>query len=96
MMQGHDVAELIELKETVLGTVFTEYEHQFLEAVTRAIRGSGLPAAYKPAGLTARQLAETLHATGIGLKHTSASRAAFVESFTIAVRALCAPLAAVR
>jgi AcrR family transcriptional regulator len=96
MMQGHDIAELIELKETVIGELFTEYEQQFLEAVTRAIRGSGLPAAYKPAGLTARQLAETLHATGIGLKHTAASRAAFVDAFAIAVRALCMPLAAAR
>jgi AcrR family transcriptional regulator len=90
LMQGHDVAELIELRDTLLGSMFTEYEKQFTEAVTRAIRGSGLPAAYKAAGLTARQLADTLHATSLGLKHASTSRAAFVEAFTIAVRALCA------
>lgn len=92
MMQGHDVAELIELRDTLLGPMFTEYEQQFSEAVTRAIRGSGLPAAYKASGLTARQLADTLHATAVGLKHTCTSRAAFVESFTIAVRAFCAML----
>ena len=92
MMQGHDVAELIELKDTVLGPLFTEYEQQFAEAVTRAIRASGLPAAYKSAGLTARQLADTLNATSIGLKHTAASRAAFVDALTVAVRALCMPL----
>ncbi len=94
MLQGHDVAELIELRDTLLGTMFTEYEKQFGEAVTRAIRGSGLPAAYKSAGLTARQLADTLYATALGLKHSSTSRAAFVESFTIAVRVLCMPLRA--
>ena len=53
---------------------------------------AGLPAAYKPAGLTARQLADTLRATAIGLKHTAASRAAFVDAFTVAVRAICLPL----
>lgn len=93
MLQGHDVAELIELRDTLLGPLFTEYEQQFMEAVTRAVRGSGLPAAYKRAGLTARQLADTLHATAVGLKHTSTSRAAFVEAFTVAMRALCMPLA---
>jgi AcrR family transcriptional regulator len=91
MMQGHDVAELIELRDTLLGSMFTEYERQFGEAVTRAIRGSGLPAAYKGAGVTARQLAETLYATALGLKHSSASRAAFVDAFTVAVRVMCAP-----
>ena len=92
MMQGHDVAELIELKDTVLGPLLTEYKNQFAEAVTRAIRGSGLAAAYKPAGLTARQLADTLRATGVGLKHTAASRSEFVDAVTVAVRAMCLPL----
>ncbi len=92
MMHGHDVAELIELRDTMLGPLLTEYEQQFMEAVTRAIRGSGLPAAYKRAGLTARQLADTLHATAVGLKHTSPSRPAFVEAFTVAVRAMCVAL----
>lgn len=92
MMQGHDVAELVELKDTVLRPLFTEYEQQFSEVITRAIRSSGLPAAYKPAGLTARQLADTLNATSLGLKHTATSRAAFVDALTVAVRALCLPL----
>jgi AcrR family transcriptional regulator len=92
VMQGHDVAELIELKDTMLGPLFAEYENQFAEAVTRAIRSSGLAAAYKPAGLTARDLADTLNATSLGLKHTAASRPAYVDAFTVAVRAMCLPL----
>lgn len=93
MLRGASFAELTELRDTLVGPLITEYEAQFSEAVTRAIRSSGLPAAYKPAGLTARQLADTLYATARGLKHTSESRAAFVESFTVAVRAMCLPLA---
>lgn len=92
MLQGHDVAELLELKDRLLGPLFETYEEQFAELVTRAIKGSGLPASYKPAGLSARQLADTLRATAVGLKHTASSRAAFVEAFTVAVRAMCLPL----
>src|SRR5689334_14963481 len=77
MLQGADVAELIELRDTLVGGLVTEYEELFLDAVTRAIRASGLVAAYKPAGLTARQLAETLNATARGLKHSCTSRVAF-------------------
>lgn len=93
MMQGHDVAELIELRDTLLQPLFADHEGRFAEALTRAIRGSGLPGAYKASGLTARQLADTLHATALGLKHTVTTRAAFVDGVTIAVRALCTPLA---
>lgn len=92
LMQGADVAELVELKETLVRDLVTEAEHMFLEAVTRAIRASGLVAAYKSAGLTARQLAETLNATARGLKHSSTSRPQFVDAITIAVRAMCVPL----
>jgi len=87
-----DVAELVEMRDALVGPLVAEHEQRFTEAVTRAIRTSGLAAAYRAAGLTARQLADTLHATARGLKHTSESRAAFVESLTVAVRALCLPL----
>jgi len=56
------------------------------------VRSSGLPAAYKPAGLSARQLVETLQATARGLKHGCASRAEFGERMGAALRALCLPL----
>jgi TetR/AcrR family transcriptional regulator, regulator of autoinduction and epiphytic fitness len=89
---GADVTDLQEASDQLVGPLVAEHEEQFLEAVTRLIRGSGLPAAYKPAGLTARQLADTLHATARGLKHGCATRAEFVERFSVAVRALCLPL----
>ena len=53
---------------------------------------SGLAAAYKAAGLGARQLADTLYATARGLKYASATREQFVQGMTVAVRAMCAPL----
>ena len=87
-----DVTDILEASTQLLGTVLADHDAMFLEGVTKVVRGSGLPAAYKPAGLNARQLAETLHATAKGLKHTCRTRAEFVERIQVAVRALCMPL----
>ncbi|NMO17217.1 TetR/AcrR family transcriptional regulator [Pyxidicoccus fallax] len=91
-MMGAAASDLVEVGSDIIGPLFTEFEGQFLEAVTRALRASGLMAAYKASGLTARQLADTLQATARGLKYGCTSREAFVERMTVAVRAMCAPL----
>ena len=67
-------------------------ERNDAQAVAKALRVSGLGAAYKPAGVTGRQLAETLNASARGLKHGAATRDAFLESMAIAVRVMCLPL----
>jgi TetR/AcrR family transcriptional regulator, regulator of autoinduction and epiphytic fitness len=87
-----DVADLQEAAETLVGSLVTEHEARFVEMIARAIRASSLPAAYKSAGISARQLADTLHATARGLKHACSSRAEFGERFGVAVRALCVPV----
>jgi AcrR family transcriptional regulator len=89
---GGDVSDIMEASSQLLGSALADRDATFLESVTKVVRGSGLPAAYKPAGLSARQLAETLHATAKGLKHTCRTRAEFVERIQVAVRALCMPL----
>jgi TetR/AcrR family transcriptional regulator, regulator of autoinduction and epiphytic fitness len=89
---GGDVEDLHAASQALVGPLIVEYEEQFLERMARALRGSGLPAAYKSASISARQLAETLQATGRGLKHGCASRAEFGERMGVAVRALCFPL----
>jgi TetR/AcrR family transcriptional regulator, regulator of autoinduction and epiphytic fitness len=85
-------ADLVEATDALVGPLVVEREEQFVEAVARTIRASGLMAAYKPAGLSARQLADTLNMTARGLKYQVTTRAAFVDGITIAVRAMCAPL----
>jgi AcrR family transcriptional regulator len=87
-----DVDDLHAASQDLVGPIIAEHEEQFLERVTRALRSSGLPAAYKVTGISARQLAETLQATARGLKHSCASRAEFLDRMGIAVRALCLPL----
>lgn len=90
-MHGGDTADLAAATADLVGALVAEREGMFVEAVTRTVRASGLVAAYKPAGLTARQLADTLYATARGLKY-GAGRDAFVEGMTVAVRAMCLPL----
>jgi AcrR family transcriptional regulator len=85
-------ADLGEAAHTLGAPLTREYGERFLELLAKFMRSSGMVAAYKPAGLTARQLAETLYATARGLKHESASREEFVESIGRAMRAFCLPL----
>jgi AcrR family transcriptional regulator len=91
-MMGAGASDLAEVGGGLVGPLIARYEGQFLDAVAKALRASGLVAAYKATGLTARQLADTLHATARGLKYSSANREAFVAGMTVAVRAMCAPL----
>ncbi|HVK74293.1 MAG TPA: TetR/AcrR family transcriptional regulator [Kofleriaceae bacterium] len=91
---GEDVTDLHEAIVRLVGPQVAAHEDQFIELVARVLRSSGLAAAYKPAGLTARQLADTLYATARGLKHSCATRAELIDRLTVAVRALCLPLAA--
>ena len=91
-MIGGDVSDLEAASKHLVGPLIAEGEAAFLEALTKVVRTAGLVGAYRSAGLTAKQLAETLNATARGLKHSCATRAEFTERFSIAVRAMCTPL----
>jgi len=69
-MIGASTRELIADAEKLTGSVMAENEKRFDQAVAKAIAGSPLIDAYAPAGLTALQLARTLHATARGLKES--------------------------
>ena len=87
-----DVEDLHAASQELVGPLIAEHEELFVERVARALRSAGLPAAYRAAGISVRQLADTLQATARGLKHSCASRAEFSERMAVAVRALCLPL----
>jgi TetR/AcrR family transcriptional regulator, regulator of autoinduction and epiphytic fitness len=93
-MLGADTADLAQAGSLLVGDMITEHEAAFAEAVAKTLRGSGLLGCYRAAGLNARQLADTLHATARGLKYGCSTRAEFLERMEVAVRALCAPLGA--
>jgi AcrR family transcriptional regulator len=91
-MIGSGASDLAEIGPMLAGPILARYEAEFVESLTSAIARSPLMESYRPAGLQARQLAETLTATARGLKHLCTTREGFVERVSIAVRALCAPL----
>ncbi|WP_438015252.1 helix-turn-helix domain-containing protein [Sorangium sp. So ce315] len=88
---GSDAADLAVATRELVGPTVAEREGQFVEAVEEALRASGLAAAYAPAGVTGRQLADTLYASARGLKYGAATREAFVEGMSIAARVVCLP-----
>jgi AcrR family transcriptional regulator len=90
-MFGGDAEDLAEASSALVGSLITEHEQSFIEQLAKTLRSEGVLSAYKPAGLTAKQLAETLYATARGLKYSARSQAEFGERMTIAIRMLCAP-----
>jgi AcrR family transcriptional regulator len=91
-MHGDNMTDLYEATQQFVGAIIAEHEEAFLSALTKLMRSSGLSGAYRVAGISARQLAETLCATARGLKHTCATRAEFRDRIAIAVRAMSLPL----
>jgi len=89
---GRGVTDLGEATHTLVAPQMQQYGERFVDLLAKFMRSSGLLAAYKPAGLTARQLAQTLYATARGFKTESATRAEFGDAIGKAVRAFCLPL----
>jgi AcrR family transcriptional regulator len=89
---GMTGGEVVDLQEAIVqyGPLIAEHDEQFVDAVARVVRASPVAAAYKPAGITARQLADTLVATARGLKHSCRTQPEFRDRMAIALRALLA------
>lgn len=96
-MHGHAIgqpgsehmAELLATTVQILGPVFTEMEEGFIADLTRALRSAGVAAAWKPADVSAKDLAEHLYATSCGVKHRVATAAEYREQMRVAVRVVC-------
>jgi AcrR family transcriptional regulator len=95
-MLGSDAEDLAEASSALVGNLIAEHEQSFIEQLAKTLRSEGVLGAYKHAGLTAKQLAETLYATARGLKYSAKTQAEFGERMTTAIRVLCAPLVEAR
>lgn len=88
-----EAADLIETSFLLFGPIIEDHFKQFEQALADAIAASRpLMAIYSPAGLSALQIALTLHASAQGFAKRSTSQEAFLEDLTLAVQVLCAPL----
>jgi TetR/AcrR family transcriptional regulator, regulator of autoinduction and epiphytic fitness len=89
-MFGTDAEDLAEASSALVGDLIAVHEQGFIEQLAKIMRTGSLLAAYKPAGLTAKQLAETLYATARGLKYGARTPAEFTERMAVAIRVLLA------
>jgi AcrR family transcriptional regulator len=86
---GPDTGDLIEASGILARSIVSEHEERFEQALADAIEASSLVSVYSSAGLSAAQLARTLHAAARGFKLSCASRQGFVDEVTVTVRILC-------
>lgn len=82
-------SELLETAAALVGPVVEEMEQAFVADVARALKGAGVAARWKGAGLSAKDLAEHLHAASYGVKHRVSTPAEYHDRMKVAVRLVC-------
>lgn len=83
------LAELLAASAEHVGELIEEQERTFRGAVAKALKQSGVADAWAGAGLSARDLAETLLTVSHGAKHGAPTRPTYVERVRRAVRLIC-------
>jgi AcrR family transcriptional regulator len=83
---GADFFDLGEQGRAILGTLFSDTGAAFEKRIVKTIGESSLAAACKKAGVTPKDMAETLHACAKGWKTRTKSRADFVAHMEVAVK----------
>jgi AcrR family transcriptional regulator len=86
---GEHMTELLATAAELVGPVVGEVEQGLVADVARVLRSAGVAAGWKEAGVSAKDLAEHLHATSYGVKHSVATPAAYREYMRVAVRIVC-------
>ncbi len=96
-MHGHvigrpgaeNMTDLLETSEQLIGRVVDEMEHAFHAEIAKLLRSSGVAATWKTMSISAKDLAEQLYATSVGLKHRVSTRAEYRERMRVAVTIVC-------
>ncbi len=78
--------ELFGTAASLIGAQYEAAERELVAAIADALTHEGVAAAWKPAGITAKDLAEHLHATSYGVKHTVTTLAAYQARLRTAVK----------
>ncbi len=81
--------ELLAASEELLGPAVAEMEEGVVADVARALRSAGVAARWKDRGVSAKELAELLHAASYAAKHRATTTAAYREQVRAAVRIVC-------
>jgi AcrR family transcriptional regulator len=83
------MSELLETAAALVGPVADEVEQGLVADVARVLRSVGVAARWKETGVSAKELADHLHATSCGAKHLVATPALYRERMRVAVRIVC-------
>jgi AcrR family transcriptional regulator len=81
--------ELLEAAAQIVGPIVNELEQEIMSEIARALRTSGVAARWKPLGVSAKDLAENLYATSLGLKHRVHDADDYRERMRIAIQIAC-------
>lgn len=81
--------EIVATARQLAGPVLEDFDQVFIEELTRAIESGGAAVAWRAAGLSARSLAQQLHAASHGLKHYAKTSADYQAGIRIAVQLVC-------
>jgi AcrR family transcriptional regulator len=81
--------EIVATARQLVGPVLEDFDRVFVEELARAIESGGAAVPWRAAGLTARSLAQQLHAASHGLKHYAPSSADYQAGIRIAVQLVC-------
>ena len=92
-MPSEHLDELISTANQLVGPAFEELEQGIVGDLTRFLQSSGIAAEWRGTGLTARELAQHLHAASHGIKHQVRTLAEYRDRMQIAVRVVCRPAA---
>ena len=78
--------ELLEAATSLTGPLVAELEQELTAGVVRILASSGVSAAWKAVGVSARELAENLSGTSVGVKHSVKTLAAYRARMRTAVK----------
>jgi len=89
---GRDSDQMSELMATaaeLVGPVLKELETRLLGDIARVLRTAGVAGRWKDAGISAKDLADQLCATSLGLKHRAATREEYRRGMLLAIQMVC-------
>ncbi|QEI06375.1 TetR/AcrR family transcriptional regulator [Pigmentiphaga aceris] len=78
--------EIVATARQLVGPVLEAFDQTLVDALTQAIQAGGADAPWREAGLTAKALAQHLHAASHGLKHYARTKDEYEAGIRTAVR----------
>jgi AcrR family transcriptional regulator len=81
--------ELLDAATSLVGDELRRLDDDTIADLSKALQRAGVSARWKSAGISARALAENLHATSTGVKHRVQNPSEYRERMRVAVRLVC-------